>query len=34
MELIKYFKEGHNTSDEYISANVVKDLPLINIRFS
>jgi len=33
MELAKRSKEGYNTSGKYTSANVVKDSPLINIRF-
>jgi len=32
MELAKYFKEGYNISGGYISANVVKNLPLINVH--
>ena len=33
MGLAKCFKEGHNTSGRYISANVVENSPLINIHF-
>jgi len=33
MELAKRFKEGYNTSGEYTGANIVEDLPPINIRF-
>jgi len=33
MELAKYSKEGYNTNGGYTSANITKDLPLINIRF-
>jgi len=33
MELAKRFKEGYNTSGGYTSANIIKDSPLINIRF-
>jgi hypothetical protein len=31
MGLAKRSKEGYNTSDGYTGANVIKDLPLINI---
>jgi len=33
MGLAKRFKGGRNTSGGYISANVVENLPLINVRF-
>ena len=33
MELAKRSKEGYNTSSRYTSANITKDLPLINVRF-
>ena len=33
MGLAKRSKEGYNTSGGYISANAVKDLPLINVHF-
>ena len=32
MGLAKRSKEGYNTSGGYTSANVVKDLPLINVH--
>jgi hypothetical protein len=31
MGLAKYSKEGYNTNSGYTSADVIKDLPLINI---
>ena len=31
MGLAKHFKEGHNISSGYTGANIIKDLPLINI---
>jgi hypothetical protein len=31
MGLAECSKEGYNTSGRYTSANVVKDLPLINV---
>jgi len=33
MGLIKRFKEGHNTSGGYTSANIVEDSPPINVHF-
>jgi len=33
MGLAKRFKKGYNTNGKYTGANVVKDSPLINIRF-
>ena len=32
MELAECSKEDYNTSSEYTSTNVIKDLPLINVR--
>jgi hypothetical protein len=32
MGLAKHSKEGYNTSNRYTSANIVKDLPLINVH--
>jgi len=32
MELAERSKEGYNTSGRYTGTNVIKDLPLINIR--
>jgi len=32
MELAKRSKEGYNTSGVYTSANIIKDLPLINVH--
>jgi len=32
MELARRSKEGYNTSGKYTSANIIKDLPLINIH--
>jgi len=32
MELAERSKEGYNTSGGYTSANIIKDLPLINVR--
>jgi len=31
MGLAKHSKEGYSTSGGYTSANIVKDLPLINV---
>ena len=31
MGLAKYSKEGYNTSGGYTCANIIKDLPLINV---
>ena len=33
MGLAEHSKEGHNTSGGYTSANIVKDLPPINVHF-
>ena len=32
MGLAKWFKKGYNTSGGYTGANVIEDLPLINVR--